>query len=152
MKSSYAHPGVHRVFLAAAVLGLCLASVSTWSQDNETIEFKGANSTVTTEFTVQAPWILDWRIYTDFPQSMSVEIALLNANTGMHDGQVLQTKQIGNGVKLFEQSGAYKLRIDSNLARWHLLIRELTAEEAKQYTPKQNEGVLGNQWFRTRRD
>ncbi len=152
MKHSYARPGVHRTFLTAAVLGLCLASVGTWAQEKDTFEFKGANSTVTPEFQVQAPWILDWRIYTEFPQSMSVEIALLNANTGMHDGQVLQTKQIGNGVKLFEQSGNYKLRVDSDLARWHLLIRELTVEEAKLYTPKQNEGVLGNQWFRTRKD
>lgn len=152
MSNFHTHPGVHRAFLTAAVAGLCLASVGTWAQDNETLEFKGANSTVTAEFEVQAPWILDWRIYTDYPQSMSVEIALLNANTGMHDGQVLQTKQIGNGVKLFQQSGAYKLRVDSDLARWHLLIRELSAEEAEQYTPKQNEGVLGNQWFRTRKD
>ena len=152
MENYYARPGIHRVFLTTAMFGLCLASLGALAQENETIEFKGTTSTVTGEFEVQAPWILDWRIYTDYPQSMSVEIALLNANTGMHDGQVLQTKQVGNGVKLFQQSGAYKLRVDSDLARWHLLIRELTADEAEQYTPKQNEGVLGKQWFRTRKD
>lgn len=152
MKTSADKSGRQLPIATVILVGLHFLAAGVAAQDHGAWEFNGSNSTVTTEFAVEAPWILDWRIYSDFPQSMSVEIALLNANTGMHDGQVLQTKKMGNGVKLFEQSGSYKLRIDSDLARWQLLIKELTPEEAEQYSPKQDESVLGNQWFRTRKD
>jgi hypothetical protein len=144
--------GRRRPNIALAIVGLCLLASGAPAQDGDVLEFKGTNSTVTPAFEVQAPWILDWRIYTDFPQSMSLEIALLDATTGMHDGQILQTKEMGTGVKLFEEGGSYKLRIDSDLARWQLLIKELTPEEAEQYTPRERDGVLGNEWFRTRKD
>jgi hypothetical protein len=144
--------GRFRPNIALAMVGLCFLASGASAQDDDVLEFKGTNSTVTPAFEVQAPWILDWRIYTDFPQSMSLEIALLDATTGMHDGQVLQTKKTGTGVKLFEEGGSYKLRIDSDLARWQLLIKELTPEEAEQYTPKGREGALGNEWFRTPED
>lgn len=146
------HVSNRRPLITVVIVSLCLFATGALAQDSEALEFKGSNSTVTSAFEVKAPWILDWRIYTDFPQSMSLEIALLDATTGMHDGQVLQTKQMGSGVKLFEEGGSYKLRIDSDLARWQLLVKEITAEEALQYTPKGQEGVLGNEWFRTRQD
>jgi hypothetical protein len=56
---------------------------------------------------------------------------------------------MGNGVKLFEESGTYQLRIDSDLARWQILVKELTEEEAKQYTPKEK-GLQRNSPFRQR--
>jgi hypothetical protein len=49
---------------------------------------------------------------------------------------VVQTKEMGNGVKLFDEGGTYQLRIDSDLARWQILVKELTREEAEQYLPK----------------
>jgi hypothetical protein len=135
-----------RGWLLAAML--CVVAPALQAQEGQ-IEFKGASSTTTPKFEVQAPWILDWRIFSDFPQSLSIEVALLDAASGMHEGLVLQTKEMGNGVKLFNESGSYRLRIDSDLARWQILIKELTKEEAEQYTPKQ-QGFRRDSPFRQR--
>jgi hypothetical protein len=62
---------------------------------------------------------------------------------------VKQTKELGNGVKLFEESGTYQLRIDSDLARWQVLVKELTTEEAEQYLPQQK-GFRRDSPFRQR--
>jgi hypothetical protein len=139
------HPG-GRHWLPGVIL--CLLAPALQAQD-ETIEFTGSSSTTTPKFEVTAPWILDWRVFSDFPQSLSMEVALLDATTGMHEGLVLQTKEMGNGVKLFNESGSYQLRIDSDLARWQILIKELTAEEAEQYTPKEK-GFRRDSPFRQR--
>jgi hypothetical protein len=133
-----------------AVLVLCL-SVPVSNAEQQSLEFKGSSSTTTPKFTVEAPWILDWRVFSDFPQSMSIEIALLDGTTGMHAGLVSQTKELGNGVKLFEEGGTYQLRIDSDLARWQVLVKELTTEEAEQYTPKQK-GFRRDSPFRQRQN
>lgn len=130
------------------VLALCL-SASVAKADEQSLEFTGSSSTTTPKFTVEAPWIIDWRVFSDFPQSMSIEIALLDGTTGMHAGLVKQTKELGTGVKLFEESGTYQLRIDSDLARWQVLVKELTTEEAEQYLPKQK-GFRRDSPFRQR--
>lgn len=146
------HSPGRRPLLVMTAAALCLVAVAAHAQDGEALEFKGSSSMVTPAFEVEGPWILDWRIFSDYPQSMSIEIALLNATTGMHQGLIKQTKQIGNGVKLFREGGSYRLRVDSDLARWQVLIKEVTEEEAARYTPKEKEGVLSDRWFRTRED
>jgi hypothetical protein len=130
------------------LFALFLSAAVSWAE-NQSLEFTGSSSTTTPKFTVEAPWILDWRVFSDFPQSMSIEIALLDGDTGMHAGLVKQTKELGNGVKLFTESGTYQLRIDSDLARWQVLVKELTEEEAEQYTPKQK-GFQRDSPFRQR--
>lgn len=95
----------------------------------------GSGSTTTREFEVQAPWIVDWRVNSDFPQSMAIEVSLVDASTGFHNGLIVQTKHAGNGVRLFRQSGRYKFRISTTLAYWTLRVEELSREEAEQYTP-----------------
>lgn len=134
---------------ALLLAGFCLATVPASAQ-TQVVEFQGSSSMTSERFEVEAPWILDWRVYSDFPQSLTVEIALLDGRTGMHAGQVLQTKEMGNGVKLFNESGSYRLRIDSDLARWHIIVSELTEEEAERYTPMQPSGPLQNSPFRSR--
>ena len=131
------------------LLAVCLLAGTAAAQQGEALEFSGSSSTTTPKFTVKAPWILDWRVFSDFPQSVSIEIALLDGTTGMHEGLVLQRKEMGNGVKLFNESGTYQLRIDSDLARWQILVKELTEEEAEQYTPKES-GFRRDSPFRQR--
>ena len=67
---------------------------------------------------------------------MAVDVALFNAKTGQYEGIVLKTKTAGNGVKLFNTSGRYYFRVDASLMNWTLKVKELTAKEAEQYTPK----------------
>lgn len=44
-------------------------------------EFRGSRNTDTLEFEVRAPWILDWRVVTDYPGQMAVDIS---AGRGAH--------------------------------------------------------------------
>jgi len=141
-----------RALSVIAVAALGLIAGGAWAQDGEIIEFNGATSTTTPEFEVEAPWIIDWRAFSDFPQSMFLEITLLDATTGLHKGVVKETREVGTGVKMFSESGSYKLRVQSDLTRWQLLVKELSEEEAARYTPQEKEGALGNKWFRKRDD
>lgn len=103
-------------------------------------EFSGSSNQLTPMFTVQSPWILDWRLDADYEALVALDITLVEARTGRHIGRVLHTKYKGNGVKLFDEGGTYQLRVSSTLARWRVKIQQLTDEEAKLYTPKrQNE-------------
>ena len=118
---------------AGALLTLVLGS----AQSAQTIrEFRGTDNSTTPAFTVEAPWILDWRLDGDYDQLVALDVTLVEAKTGRHIGQVLHTKRKGNGVRLFNQGGTYQLRVSGSLARWTLKVQQLSAEEAELYTPK----------------
>jgi hypothetical protein len=125
-----------------AILGIILSSailLPLGVQAEELIkEFKGSRSTSTLEFEVRDPWILDWRISGDPNQMTAVDVALFNAATGVHEGGVFRAKMPTNGVRLFNQSGRFYLRVDSTLMSWTLKVIQLTKEEAEAYTPKTN--------------
>ena len=99
-------------------------------------EFHGSDNSTTPAFTVEAPWILDWRLDGDYDQLVALDVTLVEAKTGRHIGQVLHTKRKGNGVRLFNKGGTYQLRVSGSLARWTLKVQQLTPEEAELYTPK----------------
>jgi len=99
-------------------------------------EFRGSESTTTSIFTVESPWLLDWRLDGDFDSLIALDITLVEAHTGKHVGRVLHTKRKGNGLKLFNYSGQYQLRISSTLGRWTLKVQQIQPEEAELYTPR----------------
>jgi hypothetical protein len=152
MKTRLPTDAGRRPVFVATLIAACLIAGNALAQEDEITEFTGTASTTTAEFEVEAPWIIDWRAFSDFPQSMFLEISLLDATTGLHRGVVKETRAVGTGVKMFSDSGTYKLRIQSDLARWQVLIKELSEEEAARYTPQQKEGVLGDKWFRNKGD
>ncbi|MEM1412578.1 MAG: hypothetical protein AAGH19_09490, partial [Pseudomonadota bacterium] len=78
-------------------------------------EFRGAVSRNTTEFEVQGPWLLDWRVTTEGDRDAAVDVSLERAGLGAHEGLVLRTKYPGNGVRLFHQSGRFYFRVDASL-------------------------------------
>ena len=125
--------GTMKSLTAAALLALLASSV----QGAQLVrEFRGSNDRTTPEFTVEAPWVLDWRLDGDYDQLVALEVTLVEAKTGRHVGQVLHTKRKGNGVRMFRQGGTYQLRVTGSLARWTLKIQQLTPEEAELYTPR----------------
>ena len=99
-------------------------------------EFTGRGATTTTEFEVQAPWILDWRVNSDYQKSMKIEVHLVDSMTGFHRGRILRTLFPGNGVRLFNEGGRFRLRISATLADWRFKVEELTPDEAELYTPR----------------
>jgi hypothetical protein len=99
-------------------------------------EFSGSRSTETAEFDVKAPWLIDWRVNSDFPSAMGIAVTLAYGVTGYHAGNVFKTKSPGDGLRLIEESGRFKFKVDSAITNWTIKVIQLTPEEAKQYTPK----------------
>ena len=120
------------VFLIAAILGVFPVTANS----KELIkEFKGSESRTTLEFEVEAPWIIDWMTTGDYPGTMAVDVHLLSSPGGQYIGKVMSTKWIDNGVRLFDDSGRYRLQVDSNLVNWTLKVEQLTQQEAESYLP-----------------
>ena len=128
-----------RVASSIALVAACFVTSAALGKSLVT-EFRGTAGTTTSEFEVEGPWLLDWRLDGDYEQLVALDIALIDAPTGRHVGRVLHTKYRGNGVKLFHDGGTYRLRISSTFARWRVRIEQITPEEAEQYTPRKEEG------------
>ena len=99
-------------------------------------EFRGSGNTTTSIFTVESPWLLDWRVDGDYYQLVALDVTLVEAHTGRYVGRVLHTQRNGNGLKLFNHAGQFRLRISSTLASWTIKIKQIKPEEEKLYTPK----------------
>lgn len=127
-------PGILRRYLGATALSLLW--VASAGAENLVTEFQGQGNTTTAEFEVDAPWILDWRINSDYNKMIAFDLDLVDARTGILKGNVLRLKRLGNGVRMFNEGGRYRLRINASFTRWHLKIIELTPEEAERYTPR----------------
>lgn len=100
-------------------------------------EFSGSRTTETVEFQAKAPWLIDWRVNSEYPGSMGVAVSLAYGVTGFYAGKVFKTKSPGNGVRLMQESGSFKFKVDSTIADWTLKVIQLTPEEAEQYMPKE---------------
>jgi hypothetical protein len=118
---------------ACVVLGL---SLNIASAEELVVDLQGTGNRTTAEFTVKAPWILDWRINSDYNKMVSFDLDLVDGTTGVLEGNILRAKALGNGVRMFNTSGRYRFRVNASFVRWHLKVKELTAEEAKLYTPR----------------
>lgn len=128
------------ILTVAAALMLLVAAVPAGAGDLVR-EFKGTGNTLTPAFTVESPWILDWRLDSDYEMKVALDIVLVDAATGRFIGGVKSGSRNNvtyrsNGVRLFNTGGRYKLRISSSLARWSIRIEQLTDEEAELYTPR----------------
>jgi hypothetical protein len=124
-----------KLFIATCLAAACLAGAARAEQ--EVVQFNGDESTVTAPFEVEAPWIIDWRVTSEYRAGPSIEVWLIDADSEANLGYVLSTTGTGDGVKLFEDGGYFYLRVNSSLMDWHLAVTELTAEEAAAYTPKE---------------
>jgi hypothetical protein len=123
------------------VFGLIASATPPVTASELVREFKGSGNTTTAAFSVQSPWILDWRLDSDYDYQIALDIVLIDAATGNFIGGIKSgtrnnVSYRSNGVRLFHTGGHYKLRISSSLARWTLRIEQLTEEEAELYTPR----------------
>ena len=99
-------------------------------------EFAGSRSVYTAEFQAQDPWLIDWRVESPNPRSMSISVTLIDAKTDSHGGRVLQTMREGDGLRLMSESGVFRFRIDAEETDWTIRVIQLNREEARLYTPK----------------
>ena len=126
-----------RLFIIIVLTSFIINATS--AQAKELVQkFSGSRSIETAEFEVRAPWLLDWWVNGDYPQMFGLEVSLIDASTGQHAGNILKTKRQGSGVRLFDQSGRFRLKIDATMVNWKMKVEQLTREEAEQYTPIDN--------------
>ena len=97
--------------------------------------FSGTGSDNTDEFEVHAPWIMEWVVSGQEGQYEVIEIGMVDATTGSYQGVAVKSKAAGSGVRLFHGSGRYYFRVSSSLMNWHINVKELTEDEAKEYKP-----------------
>ncbi len=127
---------------------ILLTFIAPLATASETVkEFSGNSNKTTAMFTVESPWLLDWRLDGDYEALVALDISLIDARTGRHVGRVLHTKYKGNGVKLFDEGGTYQLRVSASLARWRIKIQQITDEEAELYTPRKAKKKLNSSPF-----
>ena len=123
---------IKKCLIAMFVLAMSFAA----GAEELVAEFQGTGNRTTADFVVDAPWILDWRINSDYNKMVSFDLDLVDGRTGLLQGVVVRSKALGNGVRMFNSSGRYRFRINGSFIRWHLKVKELTREEAELYTPR----------------
>jgi hypothetical protein len=129
-------------FVLQSIAALLIATIASSVDAGQLLrEFKGTGNTTTAEFSVESPWIIDWRVDSDFENQVALDLILIDAVSGRFVGAVKSgpKKRISgrsNGVRLFQTGGRYKLRVSSSLARWTIKVEQLTKEEAELYTPR----------------
>ncbi len=125
-------------FLFSFAILLVLCCFASVADSKELIkQFKGSESRTTAEFKVKAPWIVDWMTTGDYPGTMAMEVSLVSSPGGEYVGKIVTTKYVNNGVRLFTESGRYRLKVDSSLINWTLRVEQLTRQEAEEYKPRE---------------
>jgi len=119
------------------IVSLCFVMTLSAQAGELVREFSGSRSIETPEFEVKAPWLIDWRVNSDYPSSMGIAVSLAHGGTDAYAGKVFKTKKPGNGLRLIEESGRFRFKVDSTIANWTLKVIQLSAEEVEQYKPKQ---------------
>ena len=123
----------HRIFVLAILWVSILAAPAFTAERIK--EFTGTRSGHTGVFEVESPWLLDWRVTSEFPESLAIDVSLVEADTGVHEGTVLKSRYVNYGVRLFRRAGKFQFKVDSTMAKWTFRIEQLTEEEAALYTP-----------------
>jgi hypothetical protein len=99
-------------------------------------EFAGSRSLYTADFQVNNPWLIDWSVNSHNPRKMDISVTLINVKTDSHAGSVVQTTREGDGLRLMNESGVFRFRVDAEETYWAIKVFQLNREEAKQYTPR----------------
>lgn len=129
-----------KLFNRIAAGMILLVSCTTASGERLIAELNGSGNRTTATFTVAAPWILDWRINSEYNKMVSFDLDLLDGNTGVLKGSVVVRKSLGpgleDGVRLFNQGGKFRFRVNGSLVQWYLKVKQLTLAEAEKYKPR----------------
>ncbi|MFK8051813.1 MAG: hypothetical protein AB8F65_02480 [Woeseiaceae bacterium] len=127
------------MFIRSLLISCLFALASSTALAGEIIlDTKGNGNRQTQTFETDGPWLLSWRVNSDFRNQTGFELNLLNADTGFFDSRILRIRQTGNGLKLFQNTGRFKFEIVTNFADWYLTVEQLTEEEAERYLETRN--------------
>ena len=115
---------------------LLLATSATRAHAGEVIlDTKGEGSARTATFKVDGPWLLSWRINSDYRPQSAFELSLLDADSGYFHSRVIRKPTSLNGLKLFRETGTFRFEVDAAFTYWTLVVEQLTDEEADALIP-----------------
>lgn len=138
------------------VLAMCLFFVLPSSAaDLEPLvaRFTGQGAQKTDEFDVKGPWLLDWQVNSEFPDLATTVVRLEEAGTLATVGIVAGFHGVGRGLKVFHDSGTFRIDISGENMEWIFEFHEISgswATRLEQMTrsarsDRAHSGVLGNQ-------
>lgn len=119
----------HRVVCILSVVAMA-SIVAMPIAASDAVRFTGKGDDRTAVFRTSGPWTLDWSIASDFPLLANFEMRLHDGASGEFMGTVIQLEGTGNGLKLFENGGEFRLSIVASNVAWELEIAEVTGEQA----------------------
>jgi len=106
-------------------------------------KFSGSESRETEEFTVKGPWLLDWRVESEFPDLAAAAINLKDDSDKIVD-TVADFAGQGNGLKLFRQSGTFRIAVSVQNAKWSIEVSEISEEWANRLEKMTQERAAGH--------
>ena len=131
-------PGVGRRRRGIGVTMLCLClslSVASHAQD-VAARFSGSGPQSTASFNVEGPWLLNWRVGSDYPTTTYLEIHLYDAQTNRLAGIALRHTGVGSGQRLIREGGEYHIAVVGSGIDWAIEIEQ--APEAVAELLRQN--------------
>ena len=114
--------------LAFVVLGFAVATAA----ELPAFKFSGSGSKSTPEFRVDGPWLINWRALSEFPRATTIEFQLLDADSGELVGIINQAEGGARGLKLIEQTGAFKIAVIADGVDWAMDVIQVSAERGAQ--------------------
>lgn len=124
-----------RILACLLLIGLTTASTPLIAE-KLLRDFSGSRSQYTASFPANDPWLIDWRITSPNPRAINISITLIDARTDSLAGRVVQTAREGDGLRLMNESGVFRFRVDAREADWAIKVIQLNRDEARLYKPK----------------
>lgn len=114
--------------LAFVALNFMLATAA----ELPAFKFSGSGSGNTPQFRVDGPWLIDWRALSEFPRATTIEFRLLDADSGQIVGIINQAEGGARGLKLIEQTGAFRIAVSAEGVDWAVDVIQVSAERGAQ--------------------
>lgn len=109
----------------AAALCIAVALTAAAAHGQEVVaRFSGSGPGNTEVFSVDGPWLLNWRVGSEFPTLAHVELHLYDARTGKLAGVALRRPGTGSGQRLIREGGEYRIVVVGTGIDWSLEIEE----------------------------
>jgi len=117
-----------QIFAPIASTAALLIAASAVAQTS-LVEFSGEGNGRTKDFSVNGPWLLDWRVESEFPELATTTMRLEGTSVEA-GGIVAEVTGTGSGLKLFRGSGTFYVSVEAQNAKWRIEVSEISEEWA----------------------
>ncbi len=119
----------HQIFAPIASTAALLIAASAVAQQ-PLAKFSGEGNGRTSDFSINGPWLLDWRVESEFPEIATTTMRL-EGSSAEAGGIIAEVTGAGNGLKLFRASGTFYVSVEAQNAKWRIEVSEISEEWAK---------------------